>query len=379
MLASRFRLSDSVRLLQLITAYRSPWCLTKHSMIRRSFYISPLSFDSSNPKPPPHTSSNNNDKSNTHSTVPGQQLYETVSDVSLSVLRKLRLRERNMNVKTILIGSGILVVIVTGILYLFRHPIKKTTISQVADVAKRSLETEDVQQQVNQLSQEVVNKLLIDPHILSKTVLFLEKIIQDENTKQTLIRLLQHLMIDKTMQKYVTEFTANIVLEIMAKPETEIQLGELLRRAILQQDNKDALFILLKKLIEDTDTKQLLTDLAIQISHNVLNDENIKIAATVFVKEILNQSSLQHEAGDALWNAVKYTLKPKWFTTKANSKSVIVYHPTNDHDITRPSTISTVHDKIETKNSTENEEAKSTSADAILLHPVILNIHPQST
>ncbi|CAF1564630.1 unnamed protein product, partial [Didymodactylos carnosus] len=105
MLASRFRLSDSVRLLQLITAYRSPWCLTKHSMIRRSFYISPLSFDSSNPKPPPHTSSNNNDKSNTHSTVPGQQLYETVSDVSLSVLRKLRLRERNMNVKTILIGS----------------------------------------------------------------------------------------------------------------------------------------------------------------------------------------------------------------------------------------------------------------------------------
>ncbi|CAF1564623.1 unnamed protein product [Didymodactylos carnosus] len=229
------------------------------------------------------------------------------------------------------------------------------------------------------MEQEVVNKLLIDPHILSKTVLFLEKIIQDENTKQTLIRLLQHLMIDKTMQKYVTEFTANIVLEIMAKPETEIQLGELLRRAILQQDNKDALFILLKKLIEDTDTKQLLTDLAIQISHNVLNDENIKIAATVFVKEILNQSSLQHEAGDALWNAVKYTLKPKWFTTKANSKSVIVYHPTNDHDITRPSTISTVHDKIETKNSTENEEAKSTSADAILLHPVILNIHPQST
>ena len=143
----------------------------------------------------------------------------------------------------------------------------------------------------------------------------------DPSTKQTLIRLLQRLMIDQEMQKNVSEFTSRIIYDVMKKSETEVQLGQLFRRAILQKDNQDALYILLKEFIDDQKTKQLATNLALEVTHNVLNDENVKIAATTFIKDILSDSGLQQQSGDFAWNAVKNALKPKWFTNHAKTTS----------------------------------------------------------
>jgi uncharacterized membrane protein YheB (UPF0754 family) len=139
------------------------------------------------------------------------------------------------------------------------------------------------------------------------------------STKDTLIRLLQRLMTDQEMQKNVSEFTSKIIYDVMKKSETEIQLGQLFRRAILQKDNQDALYILLKDFSHDEKTKQVLSNLALEISHQVLNDESVKIAATKFVKDILNDTGLQQTSGDFAWNAVKNALKPKWFTNQAKS------------------------------------------------------------
>ncbi len=178
---------------------------------------------------------------------------------------------------------------------------------------------DSVRQQVNVLSQELIQNLLSDPNILSKALLFLERLMDNSSTKQTLIRLLQRLMTDQEMQQNVSEFTSKIIYDVMKKPETEIQLGQLFRRAILQKDNQDALHILLKEFIDNQKTKQMLTNLALEISHQVLHDESVKIAATTFVKDILNDSGLQQQSGDFAWNAVKNALKPKWFTNQAKS------------------------------------------------------------
>jgi len=170
---------------------------------------------------------------------------------------------------------------------------------------------------VNVLSQELIQNLLSDPNILSKVLVFLEHIMDNSSTKQTLIRLLKRLMTDREMQQIVSEFTSQIIYDVMKKSETEIQLAQLFRRAILQKDNQDALYILLKQFTDDQKTKQILTNLAHEVTHQVLNDESVKLAATRFVKDILNDSSLQEQSGDFAWNAVKNALKPKWFTSHA--------------------------------------------------------------
>lgn len=141
------------------------------------------------------------------------------------------------------------------------------------------------------------------------------------STKETLIRLLKRLMTDPEMQENVSEFTSKIIYDVMKKPETELQLGQLFRRAILQKDNQDALSILLKEFIDDQKTKSLLTNLALEVTDQVLNDENVKLNATIFIKDILNDSGVQKQSGDFAWNAVKNALKPKWFTSHAKSPS----------------------------------------------------------
>lgn len=264
------------------------------------------------------------------------------NEISEKILRRLDFRDQRGLVKALIIGSGIVVVSSVVFLYVFRKPLKNQTVAQVADVAKSSLEqgekkdkldcfsflffdeyflfssSEKVRQQVNVLTQELIQNLLSDPTILAKVLTFLERLMDDPSTKQTLIRLLQRLMIDVEMQRYVSEFTSRIVYDVMNKPETEIQLAQLFRRAILQKDNQDALYILLKEFIDAEKTRDVLTSLALDVTHRVLNDENVKTNATNFAKDVLNDAGLQQQSGDFAWNAFKNAIKPRWFTTQAN-------------------------------------------------------------
>jgi hypothetical protein len=268
---------------------------------------------------------------------PVTRSHLSASEISEVVLKRLNLRDQRGVVQALIIGSGIVVISTVLFLYVFRKPLKNQTVAQVADVARSSLEhgkfdfriffllinksnfLDSVKQQVNVLSQELIQNLLADPNILLKALVFLEHIVDDPATKQTLIRLLQRLMIDREMQKTVSEFTSQIIYDVMNKSETEIQLAQLFRRAILQKDNQDALYILLKTFADDQKTKQILSNLAQEVSLQVLNDESVKLAATTFAKDILNDSSLQQQSGDFAWNAVKNALKPKWFTSHAKS------------------------------------------------------------
>ncbi|CAF0816682.1 unnamed protein product [Rotaria sp. Silwood1] len=259
-----------------------------------------------------------------HSESTSTRIHMSASEISDMVLRRLHFYEQRGVVKALVIGSGIIVISTVIFLYVFRKPLKNQTVAQVADVAKSSLEHDSVKQQVNVLSQELIQNLLSDSNILSQALVFLERVMDDSSTKQTLIRLFQRLMIDREMQQNVSEFTSQIIYDVMKKSETEIQLGQLFRRAILQKDNQDALYILLKEFVNDDKTKQMLTNLALEVTHQVLNDENVKITATKFLKDILNDSSLQEQSGDFAWNAFKNALKPKWFTSHAKTINTIV-------------------------------------------------------
>ncbi|CAF1399275.1 unnamed protein product [Adineta steineri] len=312
--------------------------LTRLNFLRRGYSIpqliltkyrpmhltSLLSTQSNIPPPPPSPTKKDSTTTSARSPLSPSELTD-------AVLRRLHFREQRGVVKALIIGSGIVVVSTVLFLYVFRTPLKNQTVQQVADVARSSLEQDSVKQQVNLLSQELIQNLLSDPNILSKALLFLEHVMDNPSTKETLIRLLQRLMTDQLMQKNVSEFTSQIIYDVMKKPETEIQLGQLFRRAILQKDNQDALYILLKSLADDEKTKQMLSDLATEISHRVLNDETVKLAATTFVKDILNDSGLQAQSGDFAWNAVKNALKPKWFTSHAKSTTLDEKQKTDEY------------------------------------------------
>ena len=177
---------------------------------------------------------------------------------------------------------------------------------------------------MNALSQELIQNLLSDPTILARALVFLERLMDDASTKQTLIRLLQRLMTDVEMQHYVSEFASRIVYDVMKKPETEVQLAQLFRRAILQKDNQDALYILLKEFIDAEKTREVLTHMALDVTHRVLNDESVKTNATNFAKDVLNDTGLQQQSGDFAWNAFKNAFKPKWFSAPAKSNRISV-------------------------------------------------------
>lgn len=64
----------------------------------------------------------------------------SANDLSDMISQRLRLYGQRGLIKTLLIGSGIVIVSTVIFLYAFRKPIKDQTVAQVADVAKSSLE-----------------------------------------------------------------------------------------------------------------------------------------------------------------------------------------------------------------------------------------------
>ncbi|CAF1060507.1 unnamed protein product [Rotaria magnacalcarata] len=294
--------------------------LSRLSFIRRGYCLSQLVLIKYRPIHLTRLLAIKNDtppSTKTDSASPSKRSFLLKNEISEMVLRSLRFQEQRGLVKALVIGSGIVVISTVIFLYVFRKPLKNQTVAQVADVARSSLEHDSVKQQVTVLSQELIQTLLSDPNVLSKALVFLEHVLDDPSTKQTLIRLLQRLMADREMQQYVSEFASQIVYDTLQKPETEVQLGQLFRRAILQKDNQDALYLLLKDFVNDEKTKQLLSNLALEISHQVLNDENIKIATSKFVKDVLSDSDLQEQSGNFAWSAFKNALKPKWLKNHA--------------------------------------------------------------
>lgn len=142
--------------------------------------------------------------------------------------------------------------------YIFRDEVKGHLSEQTADVAKRSLSSEDVQSQVNQLSSEVVRKLLNDPVIMSSCLAFLQTLFASPDTKASLITLLQSTLKDPATLVVVSALASDLLKDLIEKPETLQQLTELLRRAITEPGNEAALQVLLNNLAKDEKTQQII-------------------------------------------------------------------------------------------------------------------------
>jgi len=214
-----------------------------------------------------------------------------------------------------LILAGLGVIGVTGILlYVFRDPLKANLSEQTADVAKRSLTSSEVQMQVNMLSAEVVRKLLNDPVIMANCLSFLQTLFAAPETKASLGALLQATLKDEQNLHLLSAFASALLADVLSKPETLAQLIALLRSAIQEPGNEMALQVLFKKFVDDPNTQKMVADIAKRAALDVLNDETVKETAIAFLKSVTSDASVQKSTGDALWNAVKYTLRPAWLS-----------------------------------------------------------------
>jgi hypothetical protein len=240
-------------------------------------------------------------------------LYDVASDVSNIILTRLQLQESSRVVKGIVLVS-IVMGVIGSVVYVFREFLKERTVTQVSDIAQRTLETDQVQTQVSILTHDLIRKLLTDTTVQQSTLLFVQRLLADDSTRQSVQILLQNLLNDSKTIVLGSQYAQKIAENVMNSPQTKEQLASLLRSAVLAPENKEALQILFKNFMNDEKTVEIFTEKLIIAAQNVLNDGAVKLNATEFAKSILNDATLQQTTGEALWGSVKSAFKPKWFS-----------------------------------------------------------------
>ena len=241
----------------------------------------------------------------------GQPLVNIANELTDQFMRVVHLSEQTRFVKGVVLGVSLLALLSLSA-YLFRDSVKTTTAEQVADVAKRSLADSDVQHQVNTLSQDVVHRLLTDQAVLSTALQFTQRLLHEPGTQAALQNLLQRLLADPKMLERGKEYSGRLVAQLTADEKVQRMVAELVKGALMQDNNREALITLLKQTVNDERSLSELRRVGSQSARDVMNDAAVQAHMTEFMKGVLADSSLQQQAGEALWSAVRYSIRPAW-------------------------------------------------------------------
>ena len=142
-------------------------------------------------------------------------------------------------------------------------------------------------------------------------------------------------MKDPEALKQTQEFAGRIVDWLSKDPATQRNLAQLIIELLQRPDAKAAVFALVQNVLRDPLTRiqaaQLVGDLlqyeairkqtvnlGVHASHQVLNDEEVKDHAVHFVTGVLNDSALQKSGGQAIWNALGYSVTPNLRLWRSN-------------------------------------------------------------
>jgi hypothetical protein len=131
-------------------------------------------------------------------------------------------------------------------------------------------------------------------------------------TRASLVALLQQTAADPATLALLSRFASSLLADLARRPETLAQLTQLLRDAITAPGNEQALQVLFATFAAEEKTQRLVADLAKKASMDVLADESVRAAAKDMIQNVTNDVQVQKSSGEAMWNAVKFAIKPSW-------------------------------------------------------------------
>ncbi len=221
--------------------------------------------------------------------------------------------------------------------YIFQKQIKGFFSQHGAEVASQSLSSSNVQNSAGDLSKAVLQQVLEDPKTSDVAVQFLANLVRRPDTQQMLTTLVVTTLQDDSMKKQISELArdqvawyllhdqqtlenfVSLITRTILRDETLSSSNELVKKVLQDAYVQDQVAQMLSKVVVTDFMKQGAVELGTQTLHQVLDDENIKEHTTTFVRAVLQDQAIQHDAGYALWEALKVSVTPRWFARETEA------------------------------------------------------------
>ncbi|XP_013400075.1 uncharacterized protein LOC106166155 [Lingula anatina] len=216
---------------------------------------------------------------------------------------------------TLRIGGA--VVISTGIaVYLFREQIRENVADEVSQVTTRSLSDENVQNKAQDLALALLNEILTDKNIQDLSVVFLQNVFGQPGTQETASKLLEDVLTDSTVQANLTEVFKTILVSAFGDSNFRNNLAQNLEPLLRHESviyGVQQLFIeLFKSKTVQEEAAKFLSEV---ITKDIVVEQATKLGKAA-TNNIVKDTEVQQEVGNALWSSAGYALTPSFLGSK---------------------------------------------------------------
>lgn len=223
------------------------------------------------------------------------------------------------------------VFVLGGISYfLFREEVHDFLGESGADVASKTLESEELRKKAQMVSQTITQNILLDDQVRATASQFVVDILRREEIRTVALDLFVRLLSDPATVETVRTKLREIVLDLLRDPATEVQVRQLVLNLLMHADTQTALLDLLGRVIHQEETVShfsrltdnvLATDLVKDQVHSlsketterVLTDSDTRELLGNLAKDVLHDPDLQRSASDAAFRVAVQALVPRIF------------------------------------------------------------------
>lgn len=134
---------------------------------------------------------------------------------------------------------------------------------------------------------------------------------------------------DETTRKAAQDFSVWLVSWLAKDPVTQTNLSNLVVSMMRRKDIQQVTVDLVRRVLADPDTRRYTAEIAAEVmtfdvvrqasvdlgmytSHQVLDDVEVQKHTSRFFSDCLSSPDLQEQAGNAIWNAVSYSVTPRF-------------------------------------------------------------------
>nr|XP_054757993.1 uncharacterized protein LOC129264161 [Lytechinus pictus] len=260
-----------------------------------------------------------------------------------SVLHQLKKLENSLRFhgySTVRIGVGVFIII--GLMvYLLRDPIRENVAVEVSQVASRSLEHEHVAMKAEEFAKSLLQTLLHDENMHRLAAQFIKQVLNSPETRKATTDYVSSILEDPQNRRLLASTIKQVLLLAIHDPETTAALKAVVVLILSDPESQKAARGLITAVFKHDDLKAA----AALFFADVLQSQAVVKQATKLGKDvtfnIITDPNLKEETGKSFWEAVKYSVTPRWFSgMTSESSSSSSSEPSADSSEIHPSSSS---------------------------------------
>ncbi len=163
---------------------------------------------------------------------------------------------------------------------------------------------------------------------------FVKDIFSQQETVSAVVQLLAHVLKQQESRDNLVAVLKHILSESLKDEQFRQTLALYLRYVLENNDSKEGLVHLIQGVLDDERVKEKFR----LFCQETIASEIVKQQATTLGRDVVEQivadAAIQKKTGDGLWQAISYSLTPRWFGDKLDPASGSAVSPTTEHNET---------------------------------------------